>query len=103
MARLAFCGTGQMGTPMATRLLAAGHDLTVWNRSADKAQALVDLGAKLAESPAAAASDAEAAITMLADPEALKEVVLGPGGTAEGLPEGGDAHRDVDGRAGCHP
>src|SRR4030081_2279552 len=88
MAKLAFCGTGQMGTPMATRLLAAGHDLTVWNRSAEKAQPLVDLGAKLADSPAAAARDAEAAITMLADPEALEEVVVGPDGVAEGLPEG---------------
>ena len=88
MAKLAFCGTGQMGTPMATRLLAAGHDLTVWNRSAEKAQPLVDLGAKLADSPAAAARDAEAAITMLADREALEEVVIGPDGVAEGLPEG---------------
>jgi 3-hydroxyisobutyrate dehydrogenase-like beta-hydroxyacid dehydrogenase len=88
MAKLAFCGTGQMGLPMATRLVAAGHDLTVWNRTADKAKPLLDLGAKLADSPAAAARDAEAAITMLADPEALKEVVLGPNGVAEGLPEG---------------
>jgi 3-hydroxyisobutyrate dehydrogenase-like beta-hydroxyacid dehydrogenase len=88
MAKLAFCGTGQMGLPMATRLVAAGHDLTVWNRTADKAEPLLDLGAKLADSPAAAARDAEAAITMLADPEALKEVVLGPNGVAEGLPEG---------------
>jgi 3-hydroxyisobutyrate dehydrogenase-like beta-hydroxyacid dehydrogenase len=88
MAKLAFCGTGQMGVPMATRLIAAGHDLTVWNRSPDKAKPLIDLGAKPAESPAAAARDAEAAVTMLADPDAVKEVVLGPGGIAEGLPEG---------------
>src|SRR5437868_8987082 len=88
MAKLAFCGTGQMGLPMATRLIAGGHDLTVWNRSAEKAKPLLDLGATPAESPAAAARDAEAAITMLADPEAVEEVVLGPGGIAEGLPEG---------------
>jgi 3-hydroxyisobutyrate dehydrogenase/2-hydroxy-3-oxopropionate reductase len=73
---------------MASRLIAAGHDLTVWNRSAEKAKPLLDLGAKLADTPAAAAREAEAAITMLADPEALKEVVLGPNGVAEGLPEG---------------
>jgi 3-hydroxyisobutyrate dehydrogenase/2-hydroxy-3-oxopropionate reductase len=73
---------------MAARLLAAGHDLTVWNRTAEKAKPLLDLGAKLADSPAAAARDADAAITMLADPEALTEVVLGPDGVAEGLPEG---------------
>jgi 3-hydroxyisobutyrate dehydrogenase-like beta-hydroxyacid dehydrogenase len=88
MAKLAFCGTGQMGSPMAARLLAAGHNLTVWNRTAEKAKPLLDLGAKLADSPAAAARDADAAITMLADPEALEEVVLGPDGVAEGLPEG---------------
>src|SRR2546430_9311936 len=88
MAKLAFGGRGQMGLPMATRLIAAGDDLTVWNRSADKAKPLIDLGAKPAESPAAAAREAEAAITMLADPDAVKEVVLGPGGIAEGLPEG---------------
>jgi 3-hydroxyisobutyrate dehydrogenase-like beta-hydroxyacid dehydrogenase len=73
---------------MAARLLAAGHDLTVWNRTAEKAKPLLDLGAKLADTPAAAARDAEAAITMLSDPEALEEVVLGPNGLAEGLPEG---------------
>src|SRR2546427_12653291 len=87
MAKLAFCGTGQMGLPMAIRLVAAGHDLTVWNRSAEKAKPLLDLGAKLADSPAAAVRDAEAAITMLADPEALEEVVLGRSGVAEGLSE----------------
>jgi 3-hydroxyisobutyrate dehydrogenase-like beta-hydroxyacid dehydrogenase len=108
MAKLAFCGTGQMGLPMATQLIAGGHDLAVWNRSAEKAKPLVDLGATRAESPAAAARDAEAAITMLADPEALKEVALGPGGIAEGLPEGAtliemstvgpDAIRELAGR-----
>ncbi|HYR64073.1 MAG TPA: NAD(P)-dependent oxidoreductase [Actinomycetota bacterium] len=88
MARVAFCGLGQMGAPMAARLVAAGHDVVVWNRSPDKAKPLVDLGATLAETPAAAARDAEAAITMLADPAALEEVVFGPDGLAEGLPEG---------------
>jgi 3-hydroxyisobutyrate dehydrogenase len=88
MARLAFCGTGQMGMPMAARLIDAGHDLTVWNRSAGKTKPLLALGARLADSPAAATREAEAAITMLADPEALHDVVLGPHGVAEGLPEG---------------
>jgi 3-hydroxyisobutyrate dehydrogenase-like beta-hydroxyacid dehydrogenase len=73
---------------MAARLLAAGHDLTVWNRTPEKTKPLVDLGARLAGSPAEAARGAEAAITMLADPEALDEVVFGPEGVAEGLPEG---------------
>src|SRR6266852_5872530 len=83
MARVAFCGLGQMGAPMAARLVAAGHDVVVWNRSPVKAKPLVDLGATLAETPAAAARDAEAAITMLADPAALEEVVFGPDGLRE--------------------
>jgi 3-hydroxyisobutyrate dehydrogenase-like beta-hydroxyacid dehydrogenase len=73
---------------MAARLVAAGHDLTVWNRSPEKAKPLMDLGARLADTPAAAAADVEAAITMLADPAALEEVVFGPSGLTEGLPDG---------------
>lgn len=73
---------------MATRLMAAGHDLTVWNRSPEKAKPLQDLGATLAASPAEAARGAEAAITMLADPEALEEVVFGVPGPGGGLVEG---------------
>jgi 3-hydroxyisobutyrate dehydrogenase-like beta-hydroxyacid dehydrogenase len=88
MAKLAFCGLGQMGGPMAARLASAGHDLAVWNRSPEKAGPLVDLGARPAGTPAGAAAGAEAAMTMLADPEALDAVVFGPGGLAEGLAPG---------------
>jgi 3-hydroxyisobutyrate dehydrogenase-like beta-hydroxyacid dehydrogenase len=88
VAKLAFYGTGQMGLPMATRLLSAGHDLTVWNRSPEKAKPVLDQGARPADTPADAARGAEAAITMLADPDAVNEVVLGPNGIADGLPEG---------------
>jgi len=45
MAKLAFLGLGQMGTPMATRLLEAGHDLTVWDRTSARTRSLVDRGA----------------------------------------------------------
>ncbi|MGH2721466.1 MAG: NAD(P)-binding domain-containing protein, partial [Actinomycetota bacterium] len=44
MTRVAFCGLGQMGTPMARRLLDAGHDLTVWNRTAARTAPLVAAG-----------------------------------------------------------
>jgi 3-hydroxyisobutyrate dehydrogenase-like beta-hydroxyacid dehydrogenase len=88
MATLAFLGLGQMGAPMAARLLDAGHQLTVWNRTPGKAEPLVARGARAASSPADAASGADAAITMLAGPEALGEVVFGPRGVAEGLPDG---------------
>lgn len=88
MATLAFCGLGQMGAPMARRLLEAGHDLVVWNRSEERVRPLVEAGAEAARSPAEAAAGAEAAITMLADPGAVREVVLGDHGLAEGLREG---------------
>ncbi len=80
MATLAFCGLGRMGAPMAARLLGAGHDLVVWNRSPERASGLVAQGARLASSPAEAASSADAVVTMLATPAALEAVVFGSGG-----------------------
>ena len=47
MTKIAFLGLGQMGTPMATRLLAAGHELTVWNRTIERAEPLRDNGYKV--------------------------------------------------------
>lgn len=88
MAKVAFCGLGQMGSPMAGRLLGAGHDLTVWNRTEERAEPLVAAGAKAASTPAGAAGEAEIVITMLADPAALDQVALGPSGLREGLRPG---------------
>src|SRR5712691_9017269 len=88
MARLGFCGTGQMGAPMAARLVAAGHDVAVWNRTTEKVDPLVKLGARPAKTPADAASEAEGVFTMLATPQALEDVVFGPHGLAEGLADG---------------
>lgn len=85
MSRVAFVGLGAMGSRMARRLLEAGHDLLVWNRSAEKAAALVELGATLVESPAEAARGGEAVMTMVADPKALQAVVDGPDGIAADL------------------
>lgn len=80
--RLGFCGLGQMGSPMATRLLDAGHDVTVWNRTAAKAEPLVARGARRAAAPIEAATDVDAVFTMLADPEALDDVLFGTDGVA---------------------
>src|SRR5919198_748005 len=88
MAKIAFLGLGQMGTPMATRLLGAGHDVTVWNRTAERAQPLAGKGAVVASSPAEAAAGVDVAITMLAAPEALEEVVFGHDGLASVLGPG---------------
>jgi 3-hydroxyisobutyrate dehydrogenase-like beta-hydroxyacid dehydrogenase len=88
MTRIAFLGLGQMGAPMAARLLEAGHELTVWNRTPGKADPLTEKGARRASSPEEAARGAEVVITMLATPQALEEVVLGQGGVAGGLAPG---------------
>jgi len=89
MKTLAFVGLGQMGLPMAGRLLDAGHDLVVWNRTPAKAGPLVERGARLVDTPAEAARQSEAVCIMVSTPEALEEVVFGPGGLAEGMEEDG--------------
>jgi 3-hydroxyisobutyrate dehydrogenase-like beta-hydroxyacid dehydrogenase len=88
MTSVAFLGLGLMGAPMARRLLDAGHQLVVWNRSADKAAPLVEAGARPASTPREAAAGAEAVITMLADPPALAVVTEGPDGVAAGVEAG---------------
>jgi len=86
--RLAFCGLGRMGVPMAARLLAARHEVTVWNRTAERAGPLTSQGAGQGVSPADAAGRAEVVLTMLADPDALEEVVFGADGVAAGMSSG---------------
>lgn len=82
--RVAVIGLGAMGSRIALRLLDAGYELVVWNRSSEKAQPLVDRGALLAGSPAEAARQAEVLVTMLADPAALRAVTEGDNGIAAG-------------------
>ncbi|MFD9332304.1 NAD(P)-dependent oxidoreductase [Streptomyces sp. NPDC060065] len=74
MEKIAFLGLGHMGAPMARQLLVSGHPLTVWNRTAAKAEPLVAEGATLAATPAEAVRDADVVITMLAGPAALDAV-----------------------------
>src|SRR5438132_8650963 len=88
MAGIAFLGLGRMGARMATRLLDAGHDLTVWNRSKEKAEPLAERGARVAGTPREAAEGADVVITMLADEAALRDVVLGTDGVVAGLAAG---------------
>ncbi len=71
---VAVVGLGAMGSRIAGRLLDAGYDVVVWNRTAEKAKPLVERGASLAASPADAAARAEALITMVTDPAALDSV-----------------------------
>jgi 3-hydroxyisobutyrate dehydrogenase-like beta-hydroxyacid dehydrogenase len=88
MSKIAFLGLGNMGTPMANRLILAGHDVTVWNRTALRTQDLADAGASVATTPAGAVAGVEFTITMLATPEALHDVLFGTDGLAGALSSG---------------
>ena len=85
---LGYIGTGLMGTPMAGRLLDAGNKLVVWNRTAKKAQPLVDQGAIMGESAADVARQADIVFICLTDTKAVEAAVFGPGGIAEGARKG---------------
>jgi HAD superfamily hydrolase (TIGR01450 family) len=80
----AVIGLGRMGSRIAQRLLLAGHEVAVWNRSPERMLAHVDVGAVAVETPAAAAAGAEVLITCVADPPALRQVTEGPEGVAAG-------------------
>lgn len=80
---VAFIGTGIMGAPMARHLLDAGFQVTVYNRTASKCAPLVERGARLAASPAEAAADADAVITMVGYPEDVEDLYLSRGGLVE--------------------
>jgi 3-hydroxyisobutyrate dehydrogenase len=80
--KLGYLGLGMMGFPMTRRLLKAGHDVTVWNRSAGKATALVEAGAKSASRPQDVAEAAGIIFMCLTDAAAVEEVVFGADGLA---------------------
>jgi 3-hydroxyisobutyrate dehydrogenase-like beta-hydroxyacid dehydrogenase len=87
--KVGFIGTGRMGEAMVRRLLAAKHDVGVYNRTAAKAKPLVDAGAKAVGSIADAARYGDAVYTMLADDAALSEVLMSKDGLLDTLPKGG--------------
>ena len=80
MKRIAFLGLGRMGAAMASRLLAVGYELTVYNRTRERAKPLVDAGAALAPTPREACEGAEAVIAMTADDVSSKAMWLGDDG-----------------------
>ncbi len=85
---MGFVGLGAMGEPMARSLMNAGHTLTVVNRTRNRAQTLINEGAKSADTPAQACA-AGVVASMLADDKAVEAAVLGEHGILEGLPTGG--------------
>jgi 3-hydroxyisobutyrate dehydrogenase len=86
MSRVAFIGLGRMGRGMAGRLVAAGHDVVVHNRTRDKAAELLTAGARWADSPAEAVAGVEAVLVMVSDDEASRGVWLGADGVLAGEP-----------------
>jgi 3-hydroxyisobutyrate dehydrogenase-like beta-hydroxyacid dehydrogenase len=86
--QIGFIGLGIMGGGMAANLQNSGYDLIVYNRTAEKAQPLLDAGADLAPSPTELAQDVNLLFTMLADPEAVMQTALDEDGFLNHLPEG---------------
>src|SRR4029077_13174251 len=82
--KVAFLGLGIMGRSMAANLVKAGHDVTVWNRSAGKEVP----GAKTAKSPCEAVANAEVVWLCVSDTKAVEEVLFGSDGAFEALPKG---------------
>ncbi|HEX8744325.1 MAG TPA: NAD(P)-dependent oxidoreductase [Thermoleophilaceae bacterium] len=88
--RVAFCGLGIMGAPMARNLAAAGFEVVVWNRTRSKAE---ELGLPVADTPAAAAAASQATITMVVDSPQVEEVLFGEDGASGGM---GTGHLAID-------
>jgi 3-hydroxyisobutyrate dehydrogenase/2-hydroxy-3-oxopropionate reductase len=85
MARVAVIGLGAMGARIARRLVDAGNEVAVWNRTPEKAKELVRRGARAGATPAEAATNAGAVITMVSDPAALADVTEGADGVLRAL------------------
>ena len=81
-------GLGLMGRPMAANLLKKGFEVTVWNRTASRAESLVAQGARLAATPRAVAAAADVLITIVSDPPAVEQVLWGDEGVLDGLRRG---------------
>ena len=87
--KVGFIGLGRMGEVMVRRLLGAGHEVGVYNRTPEKMKPLIDAGARPMASIKAAATFGDAVFTMLTDDAAVADVVGRPGGLKESLPKGG--------------
>ena len=86
--KIGFLGLGIMGAPMAANLLRGGHEIMVWNRTADKCAPLVELGAGRAGTPAEVVASSDVTFAMLADPHAAERVMFGSEGALAGMGNG---------------
>ncbi len=91
---IGFVGLGMMGTPIAARLLAAGHHLSVYNRTKEKAQPLLHQGAVWCDSPKTVAENSECVFSMVSNSEVLEKCASGADGILHGLPMDG-IHADM--------
>ena len=87
--RVGFIGLGDMGQGIVPRLLAAGHQVTGWNRTADKARPLLELGMRWAHTPRQVAEAAEVVLSIVTDAAAVEAVAVGDDGIVSGLPPDG--------------
>jgi 3-hydroxyisobutyrate dehydrogenase-like beta-hydroxyacid dehydrogenase len=85
---IAYLGLGTMGSGMASNLLKAGYDLTVWNRSAEKCEPFARKGGRVAGTPAEAVRDVDLIMYSLSNEQAIEEVVFGGKGILSGIKEG---------------
>lgn len=86
--KIGIAGIGKMGAAIGTRLLGQGYALTVWNRSPQKAQGLIDAGAQWAATPQALAESVDVVLTLLTDEAAIDQVYSGPQGLLTGAVQG---------------
>ena len=82
--RVGWIGTGVMGSSMCGHLLAAGHEVRVYNRTRDRPTPLVEAGAVWCDSPAEVAAGSEVTFSIVGYPADVRAVILGPGGRARG-------------------
>lgn len=97
--RIGFIGLGTMGMPMTLNLLKAGHDVTVWGRTASKLAPAIEAGAKLAESAKQLATSVDIVFTCVFDSDAVEEVIFG----ADGLDAGADENMLMVDCSSIHP
>jgi 3-hydroxyisobutyrate dehydrogenase-like beta-hydroxyacid dehydrogenase len=86
---LGFVGLGAMGQVIVPRLIAAGHTVTGWNRTRERAEPLIKLGMRFADTPRAVAENSEIVFSIVTDSKALRAVAVGPDGVVSGLRQGG--------------
>ena len=86
---LGFIGLGAMGELIVPRLMAAGHTVTGWNRSRGKAEPLIKLGMRYADTPRRVAENSEIIFSIVTDADAVRAVALGDNGIVAGLRRGG--------------